>query len=209
MDPDRSFRGRARAWALSALVLAASALAVVNVASAQDTRAPSATDVEAAYLVNFLRYTQWPARTLEGPGAPYVITVVGPATVAERVRAVAAAAGPVEGRPIEVRRLAWQRGSQEAPLDSERDREAAEQLRSSHLVFFHVEAGRPHARVLADLWGQPVLTVGNARGFTDRGGMLGLVRRGSSIVFEANPGAIRNANLTVSAKVLKLARNER
>lgn len=191
------------------LALALVAAAFAPLAAAQAGRPPSATDVEAAYLVNFLRYTQWPARSFEGPGAPYVITVVGPASVAERVRAVAAAAGPVEGRPIEVRHLAVQRGSHEAPLDSPRDREAAALLRQSHLVFFHAEAGHPHQRVLADLWGQPVLTVGNARGFTDRGGMLGLVRRGRSIVFEANPGAIRNANLMVSAKVLKLARNER
>ena len=190
-------------------MLALVAVAFTSVALAQGTRTPSATDVEAAYLVNFLRYTQWPARSFEGPGAPYVVTVVGPASVAERVRAVAAAAGSVEGRAIDVRHLRWQRGSQQAPLDSERDREAAEQLRRSHLVFFHADAGRPHARVLADLWGQPVLTVGNARGFTDRGGMLGLVRSGGSIVFEANPGAIRNANLTVSAKDLKLARTER
>lgn len=195
-----------RAWALA---LALMSCAAAFPSHAQAPRGSQATDVEAAYLVNFLRYTQWPARSFSSPAAPYVVTVVGPAAVANRVRAVAAAAGPVEGRQIEVRWLEVQRGSHEAPLDSQRDREAAEQLRRSHLVYFHADAGPPHERVLADLWGQPVLTVGNGRGFTGRGGMLGLLRVGGNIVFEANPGAIRNANLIVSAKVLKLARNER
>ena len=163
-------------------------------------------DVEAAYLVNFLRYTQWPAQRFASPTSPLVVTVVGPPEVAERVRAVAAAAGPVDGRAIEVRNLASARGSLATPLDSEQDREAAKLLRQSHLVFFHDGSSTLHPRVLADLWGQPVLTVGNSRGFAARGGMLGLVRNGGNIVFEANPGAIRNSGLVVSAKVLKLAR---
>jgi hypothetical protein len=175
-------------------------------AMAGDGRVPRATDVEAAYLVNFLRYTQWPEHCFASPDAPIVLTVVGPSEVAERVRAVAAAAGPIDGRVIEVRSLASPRGSLEAPLGSERDREAAEQMRASHLVFFHDGSPALHPRVLADLWGQPVLTVGTARGFTARGGMLGLFRSGGSVRFEANPGAIRKSGLVVSAKVLKLAR---
>jgi hypothetical protein len=46
-------------------------------------------------------------------------------------------------------------------------------------------------------------------GFTQSGGMIGLVRRSDSIVFEANPVAIRNSRLMLSAKVLKLARISR
>jgi hypothetical protein len=177
-------------------------------AAAQERRLQAA-DVEAAYLVNFLRYTQWPAQRFASPDAPLVVTVVGPAEVAGRLRAVAAAAGPIDGRAVEVHNLPSPRGSLDTPLDSERDREAAQLLRHSHLVYFHDGAAPLHPRVLADLWGQPVLTVGNSRGFAARGGMLGLVRNGGNIVFEANPGAIRNSGLVVSAKVLKLARPAR
>ena len=177
--------------------------------SAREQRAPRPVDVEAAYLVNFLRYTQWPERHAPAPGAPIVVTVVGAPETAERVRAVAAAAGAIDGHAIEVRNLSAPRGSLATPLDSERDREAARLLRESHLVFFTDSAAFLHPRVLADLYGQPVLTVGNAEGFARRGGMLGLLRRGGNIVFEANPGAIRSSGLVVSAKVLKLARAAR
>ena len=173
---------------------------------AVERRAPRATDVEAAYLVNFLRYTQWPARCFASGDAPIVVTVVGSAEMAERVRAIAAAAGPIDGRNVLVQSLVSPRGSLDAPLGSQRDKQAAQLLRSSHLVFFHEGALDVHPRVLSDLWGAPVLTVGNAPGFTGRGGMLGLFRSGGNIVFEANPGAIRTSGLVVSAKVLKLAR---
>ena len=198
--PSRGWRGLGWAALLLCLSLGTAASATA------EQRAPRQIDVEAAYLVNFLRYTQWPERHAPTPGAPIRVTVVGPPEVADRVRAVAAAAGPIDGHAIEVRNLSAPRGSLAAPLDSERDREAARMLRESHLVFFIDSAAYLHPRVLADLYGQPVLTVGNREGFARRGGMLGLTRRGGNIVFEANPGAIRNAGLVVSAKVLKLAR---
>lgn len=165
---------------------------------------PREIEVEAAYVVNFLRYTQWPEAGVAA--APLVITVVGSERAAIAVRAAAAASGAVEGRPIEVRWMGTARGSRATPFDSLQDRAARAQLRASHLVFFHRSAGRVHPQVLTDLSHLPVLTVSDNDGFTADGGMLGLVRSGQRIVFEANPGAIRNAGLLLSAKVLKLAR---
>ena len=169
--------------------------------------APGEVEVEAAYLVNFLRYTQWPAATFGTPNAPYVVTVVGSERVVASVRAVAAAAGNIEGRAIEVRWIPDARGSRAAPFDSPQDQAARAQMRASQLVFFHSSAGRVHPQVLDDLARAPVLTVSDTEGFTSDGGMLGLVRSDDRrIVFQANPGAIRGASLLVSAKVLKLAR---
>lgn len=186
------------------LVLATASLCAPWQLRAQ--RLPSETDVEAAYLVNFLRYTQWPERSFESPDSPLVLTVVGTSAVAARVQAVAAAAGKVGGRRIEVRSLPYSRGSLQAPLSSERDREMLVQMRASHLVYFHSSSAALHPKALADLWGQPVLTVSNAPGFASAGGMIGLFRSSGHIVFDANPVAIRNSGLLVSAKVLKLAR---
>lgn len=188
------------------LLLFLATLAAVSPLRAQAPRAPLESDVQAAYLLNFLRYTQWPARSFPTRDAPYVIAVVGGEHVATRVRAVAAAAGRVDGRVVEVRWVPGARGSRAAPFDSIQDRENLLQLQRSHLVFFHSSAGNIPDQALSDLWGQPVLTVSDVPGFTRTGGMLGLVRRDGNVVFEANPVAIRNSRLMLSAKVLKLAR---
>jgi hypothetical protein len=195
-------------WARGLLALLV-ALAAVAPLRAQSPRAPLESEVQAAYLINFLRYTQWPERSFDSRGAPYVIAVVGSEHVAARVRAVASAAGRVDGRPVEVLWVPGARGSRAAPFDSSQDRENLLQLQRSHLVFFHASAGNIPAQALSDLWGQPVLTVSDVPGFTQSGGMIGLVRRSDSIVFEANPVAIRNSRLMLSAKVLKLARISR
>ena len=54
--------------------------------------------------------------------------------------------------------------------------------------------------------GGEVLTVGDVPDFAAAGGMIGLRRQGRRMVFDANPEAIRAGGITVSARVLKLAR---
>ena len=193
-------RATAPAWlrALALLVLCASASAAQAQARLQ------ASDVEAAYLVNFLRYTQWPELSFATPQSPYVLTVVGAEPVAASVRAVAQAAGVVNGRSIEVRWIADAEFQERR--DAARRQQVDDRLRSSHLVFFHASAGSVRDAELAPLAGQPVLTVGDQAGFNAAGGMIELVSVAGRIVFQANPAAIRNAGLVVSAKVLKLAR---
>jgi hypothetical protein len=206
---ERARAGRVTARVLALLLCAcAPALLEATPASMAPARSfsPGEVEVEAAYLVNFLRYTQWPSARVRGPGAALVVSVVGSQAAADSVRAVCAAANGFEGRGIDVRWLPQARGSREAPFDSAQDAEARAQLRNSHLVFFHRSSGKVHPQVLSDLVGLPVLTVSDNNGFTQQGGMLGLVRSDRRIVFQANTGAIRGAGLLVSAKVLKLAR---
>jgi hypothetical protein len=195
------------AWlpAAPAPAMPASASARAGLARAA-VAAPGEDAVEAAYLVNFLRYTQWPQSSFDSASSPYVVCVVGSEAAYQAVRAVAGAAGGVEGRAVEVHWLPDGRGSRDAPFDSPQDQAARSLMRRSHLVFFHRSAGRVLPQVIADLDHLPVLTVSDTDAFIAKGGMLGLVRLDRRIVFEANPGAIRNSGLLVSAKVLKLAR---
>ncbi|HZX92742.1 MAG TPA: YfiR family protein [Rudaea sp.] len=159
-------------------------------------------EVEAAYLVNFLRYTQWPEQSFADALAPFVLTLICSEDDASSVRAVVQAAGLVNGRPIEVHVMPVRRGRATAP-----DVHDLEILLSSHVVFFHKSAGSALEQELRGLSGQPVLTVGDVPGFTSRGGMLELISSGGRVVFEANTAAIHEAGLVVSAKVLKLARS--
>lgn len=190
-----------RAWlSLPCLLLA---LAAHGQDLAQPLRTGSAAHVEAAYLVNFLRFTEWPA-AVEEPGQPLVISVVGNDEAVEVVKEVVAAAGPVGGRAVRVRGVDY-RGARDR--DSRAQRKALRQLRASHLVFVDRSAAEEVEGVVRDLLGLPVLTVGNADGFLAAGGMLQLLPSGRNIVFSAAPDAIASAGLVLSAKVLKLARH--
>ena len=187
-------RRRIRLWALLALFACLPALAVPSPTPATDTRL---LQVEGAFLVNFLRYTDWPPQRFAASSAPYVVTVVGSQDAADAVAAVAAAAGDIRGRHVLVRR---------ASMATAADRAAAtDLLRGSHLVFVESSARADIDAVLDIVRGLPILTVADVPGFAASGGMLGLVRSRSRLGFEADPAAIHDAGLMVSAKVLKLA----
>ncbi|WP_181168186.1 YfiR family protein [Cognatiluteimonas lumbrici] len=198
MRPDRASTGR-RWWRglAAALALAASLPAQAQAPTASELRLR----VEGAFLVNFVRYTDWPEQRFTEPGAPYVVSVVGDAEATDAIAAVATAAGSIRGRRIVVRRVRF-----DARLDPASRRVAIRRLRESHVVFVaggDVEGARLVLRAVA---GAPVLTVSDVPGFAAAGGMLGLVRSGRNLAIEANPAAIRDSEMQVSAKVLKLAR---
>lgn len=175
-------------------------LCLPGAGAAQEQARQLELQVQAAFLVNFLRYTQWPPDRAGNPGDPLVITVVGDPEASDVLRRLTDVVPPIDGRRVEVQRV-------EFPLGADATVRAgiSERLRRSHLVFVQGlddEAGA----ILVDLSGQPVLTVSDRPGFARGGGMIELQRRGGRIAFNANPDAIRNARLVMSAKVLKLAR---
>jgi len=180
-------------WALLALLACLPATAL----PASPSTEARLQQVEGAFLVNFLRYTDCPPQRFAASSAPYVVTVVGSQDAADAVAAVAAAAGDIRGRHVLVRR---------ASMATAADRAAAtDLLRGSHLVFVESSARADIDAVLGIVRGLPILTVADVPGFAASGGMLGLVRSRSRLGFEADPAAIHDAGLMVSAKVLKLA----
>jgi hypothetical protein len=60
--------------------------------------------------------------------------------------------------------------------------------------------------ILRELRQQNILTVSDIDGFCEAGGMIGLVPIQNRLGFEINLGAVRQAQLTVSSQLLKLAR---
>lgn len=170
-----------------ALALCAAALALAPGALAQRY---DRAQVEAAYLLNFIRYTEWPAAALPPPEAPIVVVVYRAPRTAEALDEIAAGGERIAGREIEVRTAAS-------------EQRLARELRGAHVLYVGADADAEAALALA---GDMVLTVGAAEGFSRIGGMLCLVPQGNRVVFDANVGAIRAAGLSVSAKVLALAR---
>ena len=206
MDPARSSRlGAAAAWpARFLLLLAAPALTLAAAGqppAAGAAEAARVEEVKAAFVVNFLRYTEWPATSFETTDSPFVVIVVGDDAVAEALEEIAERSAPIAGRPVSVeRRPLPGRGSW-------RYARLLEELRRSHLLYLGEEVAEGiAAELIEDLDAASVLTVGDRPGFAEAGGMIGLRRSGDRVVFDANPEAIRKTRLLVSARVLRLAR---
>jgi hypothetical protein len=183
-----------------ACLLLALAIGSGTAADAQGVDPERVAEVKAGFLVNFIRYTNWPATSFSGPDSPVRVAVIGGELVAENLERISERAGPIAGgRGIAVTAM----DSLEEMSGAERDT-IGETLRESHLVYVAEESARA-ADLVKSLAGHDVLTVGDGTGFAPAGGMIGLWRDGERIVFDANPEAIRRSRLAVSARVLKLA----
>jgi len=163
-----------------------------------------ADQVKAAYLINFLRYTDWPQGSFPTRDSPFHILVVGRPELLDAVRTLAAAAGNIGGRAITIERMTLPDPG--TGSGSGLRAQLAERLRSCHLLFIERNERERAGDLLSLVRDFPVLTVSDVDNFAQSGGMLELLPRGANIVLAANPGAIRRSDLMVSAKVLKIAR---
>ncbi len=137
--------------------------------------------VKAAFLLNFLKFVEWPASPHD---SPWVIGVLGrdpfgdllDNTVRGKV---------VNGRPVEVRRYA-----------------KASDVKDCNILFLgRAEFERMGTPVQAGL-----LTVGEAPGFLKSGGIINFYLEENRVHFEIRASAVHSMGLQVSSQLLKLGR---
>lgn len=184
----------------------AAALATVVAAPpgrAQEVDPKRLAEVKAGFLLNFVRYTTWPEERLGAAGSPYRVVVIASPAVADQLEAIVRRSkATADDRGIEVTRI-----ESVDRLSDDRRSEAIDSLLRSHAVFVgDAAADRAAMTLLPRLAAAGVLTVGDGAGFASGGGMIGLWRDGTRVVFDVNAEVIRSSPLVVSARVLKLAR---
>jgi hypothetical protein len=142
--------------------------------------------VKAAFLYNFSQFIEWPASALPGT-QPLIIGVLGEdpfgAYLDELVRGER-----VSNHPLIVRRF----------------HQVAE-IRTCHILFISQSEANRLEQILTYLKGRNILTVGDIENFAGRGGMIRFVTENNRIRFGINLAAARDANLTISSKLLRAA----
>lgn len=171
---------RAAQRCAAALVVAMSGTGMVQ---AQD--APIEYQVKASYLYNFIRFITWPPDVFRNGGSLNLCV-----TGAERFgSALDALAGEsIEGRSIRVHRLG-----------------SVTEARHVRCQVLFVSAAEAPALPAALTPERGVLTVGETRGFLDRGGVINLVEVQGRIRFEVNQKAAKRAEIAMSSRLLRLS----
>lgn len=142
--------------------------------------------VKAGYLYNFAQYVEWPASAFAGSSSPLVISVIGKNSFGDAFEALA-------GRTVRKRRVVVRQISR------------IEDIGESQILFISVSERGQLPRILGALKTGAVLTVSDIRHFASAGGMIGLVNQEDRVGFEINVKAARQADLKLSAQLLKLA----
>ena len=160
--------------------------ALFSPAQGRDVGPADAAQVKAAFILNFLKFVEWPDAAT--PGAPITIVAVGDDELGA-VLTKAATGQSFHGRTIEVRPAT--RVADAAPV---------------HLLFIGGSQARNLAGILRTVEGRPVLTVGDTEGYGHAGVILNLYTFNQRVGIEANTTAAARAGLRLSSQLLRLAR---
>ena len=144
-------------------------------------------EVKAAYLYNFGRFVQWPARATAAEGRYFTICVLGDdpfgpvlnATIADET---------IDGKTVVAKRIS-----------------APQQAVNCRILFISSSEDRQLKEILIALAKASVLTVSDMPQFARRGGMVQLILDGSKVRFEVNLSSAERAGLIFSSQLLKLA----
>ena len=175
--------------ALAALLAAVAGSPAAPVPPARETATPLPGEyqVKAAFLYHFAQLVEWPA--LED-GVPFEVGVLGDDVFGPALEQ-AFQGKRVHERPLRVRRYASLRVLQRPP----------------QVLFVAGDDTGAAERVQRALGSAPVLTVGEAEGFAERGGMIGFrLTSDGRVAFDINLRRVDRAGLRMSSQLLKLAR---
>ena len=143
--------------------------------------------VKAIWMLNFTRYVDWPASTFATKEAPCIVGVLGKDPFGDELEA-AFMKKAVKGRPFVLRRV-------------NRDTEVS----ACHMLFVPAAERRTWRDMQATMSKAPVLTIGEADGFLDQGGIINFLIKDASIAFEIDLRAAQRAGIKFDANLLKIA----
>jgi hypothetical protein len=144
--------------------------------------------VKAAFLFNFAKFIDWPSDAFESEKAPIVLCVFGHDPFGSALDDIVRGK-TISNRPVLARRI------NELP-----------DLRSCQLVFVSERDDKRLPEILNSLRGTSALVVGESEGFAERGGAVQFFLEANKLRFAVNLDAIQRARLTVSSRLLALAR---
>ncbi len=146
-------------------------------------------EVKAAYVFNFTKFINWPDNTFDNPTSPYVLGIYGNDPF-----------GSVLKKIIGTRksnRRKWVVKYYSRP----------EQIQQCHILFVTDIKQSELRRLTMHLADKPVLTVGDEIDkFCQQGGIINFTAKKSPKRFEINNKAAKNAQLSISSKLLMLSK---
>jgi hypothetical protein len=143
--------------------------------------------LKAVFLFNFAQFVDWPPRAFANRGSSLVIGVLGDDPfgpyLTETVRDET-----VHHRPLVVEHY-----------------RRVEEVKDCHVLFISRSETAQWGRIFAGLKGRNILTVSDADGFAEHGGMIRFVTENNKIRFRINLAAVKAADLTISSQLLRPA----
>ena len=164
--------------------------AVIILASADKSAMASEVEeysVKAAFILNFVKFTNWPTASFATADDPYQLCIMGSNAMVDQFAAINKK--KIGNRPIQVNRLL-----------------SAEDCQACDIFFISRDTPRPVSdEIISKVKGTSVLTIGETKGFAKLGGVINFFSKDNRLYFEINPRAAKKQGIKLSSRLLKLA----
>jgi hypothetical protein len=142
--------------------------------------------VKAAFLLNFTKFTEWPAEAFATSDSPIAICILGADPFGSALDQI------VAGEVVGGRRIVVQRIKRTPPP------------KSCQALF--VSRSEPRVAVTLHAVGPGVLTIGEGQGFIREGGMIAFQVEDRKVRFSISQSEAERAGLKLSSKLLSVAK---
>jgi len=160
-------------------------------AQAPDSRDSSEYLIKAGFIYNFAKFVEWPSAAFAQPDSPIVIGILGTDPFGPLIDQIVENK-KIGARSFVVKRLKWGTDFKE--------------LRDCKILFVGASEKAHVDELVQIVKTLPILTVGETPGFAERGGVIRFVLEDNRVRFEVNVEAAHQADLTISSRLLTLAR---
>ena len=145
-------------------------------------------EVKAAMIYNFTRFIEWPSSTWKREGEPMIVGVIG--------------SSPIESNLTDTMQGKTHSGHEIRVIRIH----AIEEIKKCQMVFVAKSEKDRMEAVLSAANDTGALTVSDIEGFVPSGGMIGFIFETKRIRFEISPATANQAGITISSKLLQLAK---
>ena len=161
------------------------------VAQASDSSDSSEYLIKAGFIYNFAKFVEWPTASFAQPDSPIVIGILGTDPFGNLIDRI------IENKKIGARGLVVKRLKWDTDLKN---------LKECKILFVGASEKAHLDDLVQIVKSLPILTVGETPGFAERGGVIRFVLEDNRVRFEINVEAAHQADLTISSRLLTLAR---
>jgi hypothetical protein len=143
--------------------------------------------LKAVFLLNFARFTEWPATAFESPQSPFIIATLGKDPFNGALED-AIKGETIAGRPISVVHYT-----------------DLETMEKAHILFISESESSHVQPIIYALSKKPILAVSDLENFAVKGGMVRFITKNNKIGIRINVGTLKASQLTMSSKLLRAA----
>lgn len=145
--------------------------------------------LKAVYLEKFSRFITWPKESLiDNPDEPFIIAVIGETPLTENLIQIYAIQ-KIKNKRVIIKNI-----------------HNLNEIQGSHILFIAESEKKNIDQIIAITKQQPILTIGETKGFAEKGVLINFFEKDNKLRFEINETAVLKSPLQMSFYLLNSAK---